>query len=446
MKSDTLISKLGILFLFFLPFFLYFNSSTEVINYDNEINDLSLQNGEDKYIWEEFWGGTGSERGLSIWGDNTNLYTIGYTNSIGIGGYDLCLLKWDNEGNLIWSKTWGGSDADYGYSIDGEGTNLFTIGYTNSFGAGSTDVFLVRWNSTGSQLWNRTWGGSGGESGYSLWLNESSLYATGYTSSFGAGSHDLFLIKLDIDGNQIWNRTWGGTDEEEGNSVWGEGDYLYSTGYTGPYLGTKDLCLIKWAANGTQMWNRTWGGSDTEKAYSLWGEGDYIYTTGYTKSFGLGNQEIFLIKWDSNGTQIWNRTWGDIYSDLGYSIWGDGDYVYITGYSGQESGLLHLCIIKYDTNGNLIRDSLWAGAKDNVGYSIWGYGEYIYTTGRIDNFDTKQDDLCLIKWSKELPEGDSENSETPTIYGYSIAIYMLLSIVLISVFIFKNGKKLDSHN
>ncbi|MHA1698954.1 MAG: hypothetical protein ACTSWN_08965, partial [Promethearchaeota archaeon] len=77
-----------------------------------------------------------------------------------------------------------------------------------------------------------------------------------------------------------------------------------------------------------QPWNRTWGGSDGDYGYSVWGDGSYIYTCGYTYSFGAGSADLLLVKWDPDGNQVWNRTWGGSSSDYGRSGWGDGSYRY----------------------------------------------------------------------------------------------------------------------
>ncbi|MHA1372270.1 MAG: hypothetical protein ACTSRA_21435, partial [Promethearchaeota archaeon] len=105
---------------------------------------------------------------------------------------------------------------------------------------------------------------------------------------------------------QPWNRTWGGSDSDYGESVWGDGSYLYTCGYTYSFgAGDNDLLLVKWDTNGNQVWSRTWGGSSNDVGGSVWGDGSYLYTCGRTESFGAGSWDLLLVKWDTNGNQVW---------------------------------------------------------------------------------------------------------------------------------------------
>ncbi|MHA1370364.1 MAG: hypothetical protein ACTSRA_11690, partial [Promethearchaeota archaeon] len=217
----------------------------------------------------------------------------------GAGDSDLVLVKWDTDGNQVWNRTWGGSDLDVGFSVWGDGSYLYTCGWTESFGAGSSDLFLVKWDTDGNQVWNRMWGGSDSDKGNSVWGDGSYLYTCGYTWSYGAGDSDLVLVKWDTDGNQVWNRTWGGSDSDYGESVWGDGSFIYTCGETSSFgAGSADLVLVKWDTDGNQVWNRTWGGFYYDCGDSVWGDGSYLYTCGGTESFGAGSYDLFLIKWN----------------------------------------------------------------------------------------------------------------------------------------------------
>ncbi|MHA1698274.1 MAG: hypothetical protein ACTSWN_05480, partial [Promethearchaeota archaeon] len=94
------------------------------------------------------------DRGNSVWGDGSFIYTCGHTWSFGDGSDDLLLVKWDPDGNQVWNRTWdgssswGGSSSDYGKSVWGDGSYLYTCGYTESSGAGSADLLLVKWDTT----------------------------------------------------------------------------------------------------------------------------------------------------------------------------------------------------------------------------------------------------------------------------------------------------------
>ncbi|MHA1698010.1 MAG: hypothetical protein ACTSWN_04130, partial [Promethearchaeota archaeon] len=376
-------------------------------------------------LWNRTWGGSNYDYGSSIWGDGTYLYTCGATYSYGPGDYDLLLVKWDADGNQVWNRTWGGFDYDEGYSVWGNGTYLYTCGTTYSYGAGYDDLLLVKWDADGNQVWNRTWGGPNYDGGRSVWGDGNYVYTCGKTQSFGAGGYELLLVKWDADGNQVWNRTWGGSDWDEGNSVWGDGSYIYTCGYTQSYgAGGYELLLVKWDADGNQVWNQTWGGSSDDCGRSVWGDGTYLYTCGSTSSYGAGSDDLLFVKWNADGNQVWNRTWGGSAGDVGYSVLGDGSYIYTCGYSWSfGAGSLDLFLVKWDTNGNLVWNRTWGGSDFDFGYSVWADGSYLYTCGYTNSYGAGLSDLLLIKWDSTMIDF-MENDDDGDGLSYCEEIYI----------------------
>ncbi|MFX1398771.1 MAG: PKD domain-containing protein [Promethearchaeota archaeon] len=345
-------------------------------------------------------GETGNDVGNSVWSDGTFIYTTGRTNSFGALNYDLLLVKWDATGNMIWYRTWGGTGMDYGNSVWGDGTYLYTTGFTRDLNTSDDDLMLIKWDATGNMVWNKTWGGTGGDIGYSVWGDGTYLYTSGSTRSFGALWIDLLLLQWDTDGNVVWNRTWGGAGYEYGLSVWGDGTYIYTTGSTSSFGAiTEDLLLVQWDAGGNILWNRTWGGFGYDVGYSVWGDGTYIYTTGYINRFGASSYDLLLMQWDPAGNIVWNQTWGGTGGDEGLSVWGDGTYIYTTGLTSSFGALSNdLLLMQWDPTGNIILNQTWGGFGYDVGYSVWGDGTYIYTTGSTDSFDALNYDLLLVQW------------------------------------------------
>jgi hypothetical protein len=166
-------------------------------------------------LWNHTYGGSSLEAGLSMIEVSTGGFAItGWTTSFGAGGADILLVRMDANGNLLWSRTYGGPNDEYGHSVIEVSTGGFAItGDTNSFGAGSSDVWLLRTNTNGNLLWNRTYGGFAGDRGRSLQEVSGGGFAiTGDTASFGAGNYDAWYLQTDSDGNLLWNQTYGGTE------------------------------------------------------------------------------------------------------------------------------------------------------------------------------------------------------------------------------------------
>ncbi|XOB46748.1 MAG: hypothetical protein ACKKMV_00990 [Candidatus Nealsonbacteria bacterium] len=331
---------------------------------ESVVTTVASSDSDIQAIWNRTWGGESGDRGSSVWGDGTYLYTAGTTQSFGAGySSDLVLIKWDANGNILWNRTWGGESGDRGSSVWGDGTYLYTAGTTQSFGTGYTDLVLIKWDANGNILWEYTWGGGDYDYGSSVWGDGTYLYTAGTTQSFGAGySSDLVLIKWDANGDILWEYIWDGGSRDCGNSVWGDGTYLYTAGETRSFeTGYYDLVLIKWDVNGNILWNRTWSGGDDDYGSSVWGDGTYLYTAGDTRSFGTSGYDLVLIKWDANGNILWDRTWGGGDNDYGNSVWGDETYLYTTGDTWSfGAGKSDLVLIKWssDTTVPVIPDDI----------------------------------------------------------------------------------------
>jgi parallel beta-helix repeat protein len=359
--------------------------------------------------WSKTFGGSSYDYGYSVQQTTDGGYIItGETYSYGAGYSDVWLIKTDSEGNKEWDKTFGGSSSDDGNSVQQASDGGYIItGRTRSYGAsyGYYDVWLIKTDSEGDKQWSKTFGGDSYDSSYDCGssvqqTSDSGYIITGSTESYGAGYYDVWLIKTDSEGDKQWSKTFGGDSYDYGSSVQQTSDSGYIiTGSTESYgAGYYDVWLIKTDSEGDKQWDKNFGGSDDDRGYSVQQtrDGGYILT-GKTESYGAGEEDVWLIKTDSLGNKEWDKTFGGSYDDRGYSVQQTNDSGYIiTGYGAGYYG--DVLLIKTDSEGNKEWDKTFGGSDEDHGYSVQQTrdGGYIIT-GYTESYGAGDEDVWLIK-------------------------------------------------
>ena len=246
---------------------------------------------------------------------------------------DIWLIKTDSDGNEEWNQNFGGSNNDYGYSLQ----------QTTDGGYIILGTLLIKTDSDGNEEWEKNIGG------------KSIQQTTDGGYIIIGGAPDIELLKTDTNGDTLWAKTFGGSANDVGESVQQttDGGYII-TGHTESYgNGQADVWLIKTDSLGQEEWNQTYGGVDTtEVGYSVQQtmDGGYIIT-GSIESAGIP-YDVYLIKADSNGNEQWTQTYGGSSPDEGFSVQQttDGGYI-ITGYSDSFGSLRVVWLIKIDSEG-----------------------------------------------------------------------------------------------
>ncbi len=362
--------------------------------------------------WNKKIGGNESDWGTSVQQTSDDGFIItGASRSFGADFQDVLLLKTDADGDTLWMKLFGGSGREEGLSVQQTSDSGYVIfANTPSYGAGSWDAWLIRTDVNGDTLWTRTFGDSAIDLLYDgKHTTDGGFVITGYTESFGARSIDAWLIKTDANGDTLWTKTFGGSKTEKGYSVQqtSDGGYIVA-GYTSSYgAGSPDFWLVKTDASGDTLWTKTYGGNDWDICYSVQqtSDGGYI-ATGSTESFGADNFNVWLVKTDANGDTLWTSIIGGSGEDQGRSVQQTPDDGYIiAGFTesfgnGSREGWL----IRTDANG----DSLWTIV---FGEENWDQflsviqtveGNYIVTGAFESVIDPGQTDLWLIRTAPDI--------------------------------------------
>ncbi|MBC7328913.1 hypothetical protein H5T88_00985 [bacterium] len=313
--------------------------------------------------FEKTFGGRDSDGGNCVAETKDGGYIIvGTTYSFDAGGGDVYLIKTDSKGNKVWEKNFGGRDRDEGYSVaETKDGGYIIVGGTWSFGPGYSDVYLIKTDSEGNKVWEKTFGGRHVDVGYSVAETKDGGYIiVGKTLSFGEGleEEDVYLIKTDSKGNMVWEKTFGGRHVDAGYSVaeTKDGGYIIVGRTYSCDAGMEDVYLIKTDSKGNMVWEKNFGGRDRDEGYSVaeTKDGGYIIV-GRTWSFGPGYSDVYLIKTDSEGNKVWEKTFGGRDRDEGYSVaeTKDGGYI-IVGWTGSfGAGEDDVYLIKTDSKGNV---------------------------------------------------------------------------------------------
>jgi len=355
--------------------------------------------------WEKTFGGSFYEYGFSVLQTSDGGYIIAGTTYL-LRAYetDAYLVKTDESGDALWTKTYGENDFDEGNSIQQTSDGGYIIaGYTSEpFGLGWADVYLIKTDPSGTIQWTKTIGGDSSDVGTSVQQTEDGGYiVTGWTNSFSAGDKDVYLIKTDANGDTLWTKIYGGAEDDKGNSVQQtfDGGYIIA-GYKEAF-GDADIYLIKTDSLGDALWTETYGSYKHDCGYSVQQttDGGYIIT-GTTESFGAGKRDVYLVKTDESGDILWTKTCGGTNDEKAYSVEQtlDGGYIVVGFTKSFGEGWEDVYLIKTDSNGDTLWTKTYGGTLQDFGRSVKQTtdGGYIIA-GYTHSFGAGYYDIYLLK-------------------------------------------------
>jgi hypothetical protein len=373
--------------------------------------------------FQRTYGGAGYDIGKSVQQTTDGGYIIaGATHSFGTGDFDVYLIKTDSTGDSVWTRTYGGAGRDEGLWVQQTADGGFIVaGFTSSFGAGGSDVYLIKTDGVGDTMWTSTYGDTNGDYGHSVRQTaDGGFIVAGETWSFGASQNDVYLIKTDADGNTQWTRRFGGSDVDYATSLQETADSGYIiAGSTYSYgAGGRDVYLIKTDADGDTLWTRTFGGEDDDVGYSVQLTADCGYViAGYTTSFGAGYNDVYLIKTDSTGDSVWTRTYGGAGTDCGRSVQraANGGYIIAGRRQLLGAGYSDVYLVATDANGDTVWTRTLGGTDDDDGWAVrqTADGGYIIT-GYTESFGAGGLDVYLIKTDSLGNVAVAEPKASPT--------------------------------
>jgi len=288
--------------------------------------------------------------------------------------WDGLLVKTDSAGNTVWSKTFEGIGQDYLYRmIQTSDQGYLLQGWTDSYNDGNREIWLIKIDNLGNTIWSKTYP----DAPQSGWTGLVQTGDGGYALAAGtyglAGGIDVTLTKLDTTGNIQWTKSYGGSGFDCTNALIQMSDGGYAiAGRTTSSTGNQDFLLIRTDASGNMLWSKAYGGPSEDGASDMVGTADGGFAiVGYTYSYGAGGMDAWLVKIDSNGNMLWDKTYGGTGTDLGTAIVQtfDGGYALTGPTSSFGAGSYDFYLVRTDANGNL----LWSDAYGGPNYD-WASG------------------------------------------------------------------------
>ncbi|MDD5530031.1 MAG: T9SS type A sorting domain-containing protein [bacterium] len=423
-----------------------------IVLYFVKINSLICAPGT---TWTKTYGGTKNDKGYCVQQTSDSGYIItGETYSYGAGYKDVYLIKTSPIGDTLWTRAYGGIKDDCGNSVQQTTDNGYIItGYTDSYGAGNSDVYLIKTNSSGDTLWTKTYGGTSTDWGESVQQTQDGGYIiSGGTYSYGVNG-TVYIIKTNSSGNVLWTKTYGMTGIDCGYSVrqTSDGGYIITGETALAYgIGFANVLFLKLNASGDTSWTKTYGGTTLDDyGFSVrqTNDGGYIIAGG-TYSFGAGYADAYLVKTNSIGNTLWTKTYGGTEYDLLESVNQTSDSGYIlTGGISLSGTQKDLWVLKTDLLGDTMWTKVYGGTKDDWGHCTQQTtdGGYIIV-GETSSYGAGGYDVYLIKVGdgagieeihKKAQSITLQNQPDPftqsTLITYSLSVKSKVSLIIYDI-------------
>lgn len=370
----------------------------------------------DSQLWSKTYGGIGEDAAYSMVATKDGGYAM-----VGSAGNTFWLVKTDSSGEQLWNKTYGGHCAycllqdDDGYAMAGSTGANSSMGY---------NFWLVKTDSDGNQLWNQTYGGTGDEYAYALTKTDEGGYViAGPTTSFGPIPWvNILVVKTDSSGHQLWYKTFGGTGTYYVFDILetSDGGYIISGGQQlhDPDLPTYfDFWLLKIDSDGNLLWEKTYGGARSDSASDIaqTNDGGYIMA-GYTTPVGSDQADFLVVKIDAAGNMLWNKSYGGTNDDWANSIAQitDGGYI-IVGYTeSYGAGDTDSWVIRTNSAGDVLWNNTYGGTASDGACMVIVENEQYVIVGQTKSFGAGMNDFWLMKISDDSTEPPSTATPNPT--------------------------------
>ncbi len=335
---------------------------------------------------------------------NGNVYVAGSVGGAlpgetSSGSRDTFVRKYDAAGDVLWTRQFGTATIS-AIAVDSgavyvTGTTSGTLGDVN---VGGVDVFVRKYDDNGNVLWTRQFGTTASDQVSAIAVDASGVYVAGQTSGIfqgqvGAGP-DAFVSKFDVSGNELWTRQFGtfGGDSAAGVAVAAGGVYVAGRMFD-PSVGNSMAFVRKYDAFGVELWTRQFGAPGFAQPAGIAADLNGAYVVGQTGlalpgQVSAGGQDVFVQKYDADGNEIWTRQFGTAFQDLGFGVAADPSGVYVVGQTsgapGQIGGGIDAFVRQYDASGNELWTHLFGSPSAERANAVAVDAGGVFVAGQTD--------------------------------------------------------------
>ncbi len=327
--------------------------------------------------WLRSYGRSGDDGGKSVVADpNGGMWMIGYTQELGNLKANWWIIKVNDEGRNLWERIYGGKKWDEARAAvataDG---GLAVVGTTESMGKGKSDVWLMKLNANGELEWEELYGGKSWDEAFSLKEAKDGGFFIAGSYAPKRKEDDLWVIRTDSRGQMIWEVKEGGNAWEGAHNILElPNGQVFIVGHAASNgLGKDDGWLLCLSAKGEVLWNKHYGGGQRDALHSLLLKNDSsVLMAGFTKSLGNGQADLWLLEIDLEGNVRWEKTIGGGAFEKARSIirTADGNYM-LAGYTHSKGlGNGDMWVVKLSPEGEFLWERTFGGEGYDKGFHL----------------------------------------------------------------------------
>lgn len=340
---------------------------------------LPLASAQGIHVWIKEYGMDKDDMANAVAvAPNGDLIIAGATWSYS-SGYDFLVMRLDPYGNVKWVRTYGGDDRDVARDVAVEKNgDIVVVGETSSFGMGYADFWVLKLDKDGNIIWQKAYGMDGPDVADAVAIAENGdIIVGGTSSSFGIGDEDFWILRLDPQGEVKWQKAYGGYENDELCSIalTSNGEII-AAGTTESFgEGKSDFWVLKLDGNGNVIWQKAYGGvtDDVCGGMALMPNGD-IVLAGKTVTYGdwADDARVFLL--DEKGNLKWHKLYGGSYNDGAYGVatTPTGD-IAVVGYyqaSGEKGAGAKFWLFMLNGRGNYIWNKIFSSIKGHPASAV----------------------------------------------------------------------------